>query len=201
MSPLDQSANSENNPSLPTGAHGAEAVVHRQTKKEFVLHEAREVFFMVSYLAISLSLIATFRSLVLIQNGINDFTHSYIVAIVLAVALGKIVVLGQKLPFVSAFNHRPLIYSVLYKAALMTLLANLGGKLEEKLFPALNHGGGSTAHQLVLLVTHQLALMSIFIVLFTWRDLERVLGHGTLFRLFFLAREPAPTPKTLVSPK
>jgi hypothetical protein len=111
------------------------------------------------------------------------------VALVLAVALGKVVVLGQKLPFVNAFNDRPLFWSVLYKAALMTLLANLGSKLEEKLFPALNHSNGSTAHQLVLLFTHQMALMCIFIVLFTWRDINRVMGQGTLFKLFFLPRD------------
>ena len=168
------------------------AAPHKQTKKEFVLHEAREVLFMIVYLAISLSLIATFRCLVLAQNGINDFVHSYIVAVALAVALGKIVVLGQKLPFVGAFNHRPLIYSVLYKAALMTMLADLGSKLEEKMFPALHTSSVSTAHQLVLLFTHQMALMCIFIVLFTWRDLARVLGHAPVFKLFRPARDTSP---------
>lgn len=148
---------------------------------------------MVVYLFVSISLVATFRCLVLAQHGINDFEHSYIVAVVLSIALGKVVVLGQKLPVANVLNSKPLIWSVLYKALIMSVLAYLGGKAEERLFPHLNASTGSTEHHLILVFTRQCALYFIFVVLFVWRDLDRVLGHGTLFKLFFLPRQQTQT--------
>lgn len=157
----------------------------KMTKKQFVVHELREVFCTIVYLAVSLSLVATFRSLVLIQHGINDFIHSYTVAIVLAFALGKVVVIAQKLPLISAFNKRPLLLAVMYKSVLMTMIMDVACNIEERIFPAMSPGTGSTGHPIALMVAHQLSLMSIFIVLFTFRDLDRALGRGTLYRLFF----------------
>jgi hypothetical protein len=163
----------------------------KPTKRQLVKHELREVFFTVLYLAASLSIVATFKSLILIQHGIDDFTHGYVVAIVLSLALGKVVAIAQKLPIIRAWNDRPLLFSVLYKAVLMTLIMNVACQAEDKLFPAMSHGSESTNHRLALIVAHQLALVSIFIVLFTFRDLDRVLGQGTLFRLFFYPRKSA----------
>src|SRR5262249_52083196 len=66
----------------------------KRSKKEIVLEELREILFIVVYLAVSFSILATFRCLVLIQVGIDDFAHSYLVAGVEALALGKIVAIG-----------------------------------------------------------------------------------------------------------
>ncbi len=159
------------------------------TKKEFA-HHFRQILFTVVYLATSLTLIATFRSLVLIQQGINDFAHSYAVALVLAVFLGKIVVLAQKLPFMHALNHKPLIQSVFYKATVMTVIVDLALLIEHKIFSHNQDQNVATVdHALEMAVAHQLSLFLIFSVLFTFRDLDRVLGEGTLFKLFFRARE------------
>jgi hypothetical protein len=159
------------------------------TKNEFA-HHSRQIFFTVLYLATSLSLIATFRSLVLIQQGINDFAHSYAVALIMAVFLGKIVVFAQKLPFIHALNHKQLIQSVFYKATVMTVIADLALMIEHKLFGHhQDQNVASVNHALAMTVAHQLSLFLIFSVLFTFRDLDRVLGEGTLFKLFFLSRE------------
>lgn len=159
------------------------------TRKEFA-HHFRQIFFTVVFLATSLSLIATFRSLVLIQQGINDFAHSYVVALVLAVFLGKIVVLAQKLPFLHALNHKPLIQSVFYKATVMTVIADLALLVEHKIFSHHQDQNVATVdHALEMAVAHQLSLFFIFFVLFTFRDLDSVLGEGTLFKLFFRSRE------------
>lgn len=153
--------------------------------KQTVLHEVREVFFMVAYLAICFTLIATFRCLVLIQNGINDFSHSYLVAAVEALALGKIVALAQRLPVIAAWNRRALIYSVLYKSVILTLIVDAAGMLERRLFPPASSTTASVAHNVELMIAHQGAFLFVFIALFTWRDLDRRLGNGTLKMLFF----------------
>jgi hypothetical protein len=155
-------------------------------RKTILLRHAREILAMIVYLAISFSLLATFRCLVLVQAGVNDFAHSYAVAIGLSVALGKVVALAQNQPLVTALNHKPLAWSVLYKAAVLTLIADLACFLEAQIF---HHPGAKPLHPIILSITHQLALMWIFIPMFIWRDFDRVLGHGRLFKLFFRERE------------
>jgi hypothetical protein len=191
IEPNKPSGKPEGKPAPGTHTAGGEG---KLTRKQFILHEARAIFSMIVYLAVSLSLLGTFRCLVLIQHGINDFAHSYVVAIVMAVALGKIVVLGQKLPFLTFLDQRPLIYSVFYKAAIMTFLAHLATMLEEHLFPKLHASTGSTEQEIILTISRQFALFCIFWMLFVWRDLDRVLGYGTLFRLFFFPRQGTPGP-------
>lgn len=159
------------------------------SREHFTQH-LRQIFFTVLFLALSLSLMATFRSLVLIQQGINDFAHSYVVALVMAAFLGKIVVLAQKLPFIHALNHKRLIQTVLYKATVMTVIADLALAIEHTVFRHhQDQNVASVDHAVELTIAHQLSLFLIFFVLFTFRDLDRVLGEGTLFKLFFLPRE------------
>jgi len=148
---------------------------------------------MVLYLAASLSLLGTFRALVLIQQGTNEFTHVYVVAIVEALALGKIVALAQNLKIFRTWDNRPLVWSVLFKSVLMTLIVDIGGSIEKAIFDP--HLVERPLHPIMLLITHQIALMTIFIVLFIVRDLNRTLGEGKLFNLFFVPRdlEPAET--------
>lgn len=136
------------------------SVEMKLTKKEFA-HHFRQIFFTVVFLATSLSLIATFRSLVLIQQGINDFAHGYAVALLLAVFLGKIVVLAQKLPFIHALNHKPLIQSVFYKATVMLVIADIALQIEHKVFSHHQDQNVATVdHAVEMAVAHQLSLFS-----------------------------------------
>ena len=155
-------------------------------RKASFLHHAKEISATILYLAISFSLLATFRCLVLIQAGVDDFAHSYAVAFGLSLALGKVVALAQNQPLVTALNHKPLALSVLYKSALFTLIADLVCLLEGQIF---HHPQATSLHPVILSITHQLALMWIFIPLFMWRDFNRVLGSGRLFELLFCERE------------
>lgn len=67
--------------------------------REHLISELKELGAIVLYLAISFVLIATGKSLVLIQVGINDFVHGYVKAIIESLALGKIVMLAQTYRF------------------------------------------------------------------------------------------------------
>lgn len=159
---------------------------HKLSKKEFVLHEAKELFFIILYLAASLCLLSTFRALTLIQEGSNEFIHLYLVSLVEAVALGKVVAIGQKLPVLSRFDDKPLFWSVLYKSALMTVIVTIGGAIEKHFFDP--HLVEAPLHPLIFLFSHQIAMMCIFIVLFIYKDLDCTLGYGTLTALFFKDR-------------
>ncbi len=160
----------------------AGATKNKLSRKEWLVEEGKEILSVVIYLFTSLSLLSTIKALVLAQHGIDDFLHCYIVALVESLALAKIVVIAQKLPLMEKFSHKPLIYSILYKSVVMSIFINIGANIEEKLFV---HHHVEPAHPIVLMVTHQVVLMIIFIALFTARGLNKELGNGVLKKLFF----------------
>jgi hypothetical protein len=129
----------------------------------------------------------SFKALVLVQHGVEDFGHMYAVAAVEAIALGKIVAIAQDLPLINAWNAKPMIYSVFYKSGIMAVLVYLGGTLEEKIF---HHVAEVVPHPWLLFVSHELAFLYIFVVLFTVRDMDRILGPGKLFAMVFGPRPP-----------
>ncbi len=127
----------------------------KPTRKERIMEEVKELGSTIGYLAISLSILETYKSLILLQQGVNDFQHNYGVALVESVALGKIVVLTQNLPFVQACNQHSLARAVLYQSVVLTLITDLGGRLEDFLFPRSARFLAQTGDPVALVITHQ----------------------------------------------
>ncbi|MFA7339206.1 MAG: hypothetical protein WC028_20675 [Candidatus Obscuribacterales bacterium] len=159
----------------------------KPTKKDLIVHELKEIFAIMIYLWASLSLLSTIKSLVLVQQGINDFAHGYQVAAVLALGAAKVVVLVQDLKLMQAWDSRPLIWAVLYKSTLMAVIVDCALKVEEKLFDHHAATQAAVAHPMILIMAHQTVLFSIFAVLFLIRGLNRELGQGKLSKLILKA--------------
>jgi|ERR1700733_10963464 len=155
------------------------------TKKQRVLNELREIAVTILYLAGSLCILETYKSLILLQQGINAFGQNYTVALLEAVMLGKIVVIAQNLPFLKPNSKHSLARAVLFQSVMMTLIIDAGGRLEDIIFPHTAKLLEQSGNPLVLMITHQVAAMSIFMVLFTVTGLDRLLGPGKLWRLVF----------------
>jgi hypothetical protein len=151
-------------------------------RKAWLIEEIKEIRAAFVYLLFSLSLLSTMKALVLAQQGIDEFLHCYLVALVQALALSKLVVLAQKLPLMDKWKQKPLLYAVFYQAVVMTVLINIGSSIEEKIFV---HHPSVSPHPVILLLTHQVVLLIIFIVLFTARGLNNRLGDGVLQKIFF----------------
>lgn len=161
----------------------------KPTKKELLLHELRDIFGVMLYLAVSLSVLATFKGLALIQVGINEFAQLYTGAIVNALALGKFVVMAQNIPIMNAMDHKPLIWSVLYKSVLMTLIIDIASAAEETIFASITkHQASPSLHPIMFMVAHQITAMFIAMILFTVRGLDQRLGPGKLLQ--FLIGKP-----------
>ena len=161
----------------------------KKPTKEAVMHEVKEVLAIVLYLAVSLSILGTYKSLVLFQRGVDEFSHNYAVAAIEALALGKIVALTQNLPLMKAFSDRALVWAVLYQSIVMTIIVDLGGMVEDQLFPRTARLLEQTGDPMVLMVSHQFVSMGIFIVLYSVRGADKALGSGSLWKLFFQAPE------------
>lgn len=152
-----------------------------------VKHHAREVFTIIVYLGCWLSVLATMKCLVLLQYGVNEFKNAYIMAWITAVAFGKIIVLAQKLPIVNQMRHRPLFWSCIYKACFFTLITMIGHRVEERMIHATRDP--NDVFPLAGVVAHTLSLFAIFFILFAYRDLDSMLGKGTLKNMFFKSRK------------
>jgi hypothetical protein len=153
------------------------------SRKEHILQELKELAIIFLYLAASFSILETMRSLILIQLGINNFIHGFVVALVEALALSKIVLLAQRLPLLNALNNRSLALSAFYQAVIMALVVFFAGQLEEKLF-AHHVADAPVRQQLGVTITHLATLLFVFYVPLVIRGLDRVLGPGKLAAAF-----------------
>jgi hypothetical protein len=158
----------------------------KEARRELIKEELSEVARIVLYLAVSFSLIATFKALILFQLNINEFLNLYSVALIEALVFGKVVVIAQKLPIMSAWDNRPLIWSVICKSVIMTVFVNIASILEDAIFTHGSHHNVPPAlHPVVYEIAHQTSLLAIFMILYAARGLDRKLGHGTILKLLF----------------
>jgi hypothetical protein len=156
--------------------------------KEHIVSELREILGIIIYLLISFSILATFKSLILIQAGVNNWVHGYLQALVASLALGKVVFLAQKLPILNAMQNRRAIYSVIYKAILFTIITTAASRLEELLFQSHLVKQEENTYPFLAYMTHTLGMFLVFFVLFIFRELDSVLGAGRLREIFLSRR-------------
>lgn len=152
--------------------------------KEHLIEELKELLSIILYLAASFSVLATIKSIVLIQIGINNFVHGYIVAVVEALALSKVVLLAQNLRVMKAMNQKPIVRSAVIKSVIMSTIVFIAGQAEERLF-AHHVASAPVRYELSMQIAHFVSLLFIFYVLFVFRELDQVLGPGRLKDLLF----------------
>ena len=164
----------------------------QQSWKEKVFHEMVEYGINVIYLALVFSAFVWYRRLVL---AAHDITYTnYGVALIEAVILGKVIMIGAVFHPGRSLEQRPLIYPTLYKAVIFTFLVGVFTLIEHAI-KALWAGNGLTAglvgffdkgpHELLA------GLLVIFVALipfFAIKELGRVLGEDKIMGLFFRER-------------
>jgi len=151
------------------------------------------------YLAISLylwlvfGLFVLYKSVLLSEHHFSLLEHG--VALFNALALGKIMLIGQELHFADQFKHKPLIYSTLFKSVAFALVLGLFKILEEagvgryhgKSFSeSITEIGGGTLDGILVLM---LILAVLLFPFFAFTELRRIFGGDKLRRLFFTSRD------------
>ncbi|MFM9162064.1 MAG: hypothetical protein ACKOPH_03170 [Methylocystis sp.] len=144
------------------------------------------------YLGVLLSLFAMHKAILLQQgNLIYHIAFSFLNGFVLA----KVILIGQELHIGDSFRARPLVYVILFKSMIFSVLLFVFKLLEEGLL-ALHHDknfmqGVMEAYPALMqdkLMGIALACLIIFISLipfFAYLELERVLGSRNLRQLIF----------------
>ncbi len=163
----------------------------RETFPKRFKTEMREYALNASYFAIFLLSLTTYRKLVMAEYGIDYEAFGW--AILQAMILGKVVLIGQFLRLGTRFENRPLILAALWKSFVFALLT-VGLVVLEHVVKALWHhravgaefdfSGGRADEALARM---QLMLVA-FVPFFAFREVGRVLGPGKLGDLLFHGR-------------
>jgi len=159
-----------------------------------VRHEVRELLLIAAYLAAFFVSLTTYRKLVLAEYHIGYFEYGW--ALMEAIILAKVILIGELLHLGDLFHDRPLIVSTLWKSLAFGLLVAAFVVVEHTVSALLHHRPvagefdfrGSRGYEMLARI--QLMLV-VFIPFFAFREVSSVLAEGKLLELFFRRRMPA----------
>jgi hypothetical protein len=164
----------------------------KRNLKKKIAHEVVEFWIIAAYLTLVFAAFTQYKRLIL---AAHDITYTnYWVAVIEALVLGKVVMIGDALRIGRRLEHKPLIYSTLLKAVVFSLFIGIFTVIEytvKGLFKGLGLMGGIDSllgkghHELL---AGCLVTFVTFIPFFAFRELGRVLGEGKIQDLFFRRR-------------
>lgn len=164
-----------------------------QTLKQKAYREMKEFLFIALYLWIVFGMFITYKAVILTQHQIDFEAHG--IALINALALGKIILIARALHLGERASDEPLIYPTLRQSAIFSVLLACF-KILEDIIVGFFHGrtaseslaelfGGTWKGLLIATVF----LFVILIPFFGFGELQGILGEGTLGRLFFRRRD------------
>jgi len=144
------------------------------------------------YLALVFAAFTQYRRFVL---AAHDITYTnYWVAVIEALILAKVVLIGDVFRLGRGLERRPLIYLTLYKTVVFSLFV-WGFTIIEHVIKGLAKGEGLTGDLVEFLgkghhelLGGTLIIFVAFVPFFAFRELGRVLGEGKIWGLFFRGR-------------
>jgi hypothetical protein len=160
--------------------------------KERVQHELIEYGFNVIYLTLVFAAYFIHQRLLLASYDIT-YTH-YGVAVIEALVLGKVIMIGSVFRLGRGLEDKPLIYPTIYKSLVFTVFVVVFKVIEHGI-RGLWRGEGIMGGLAVLtqkgwelVLANALFVLVAFIPFFAVKELGRVLGEKTVRELFFLRR-------------
>ncbi len=153
--------------------------------KQKAAHEFREIAIVFFYLAFFFCALATYSTLLLEKYEISYF--NYAAALINALIITKVILIGEALHFGTKHEAKPLIYSVLYKAFMYGLLV-FAFHVVEEVIKRLIHGEafGGALHNVRVdeLLARSLVIFCTFVPFFAFREVGRVIGPEKFRNLF-----------------
>jgi hypothetical protein len=109
----------------------------RRTLKEKAIDEFRRFFVIFLYLWVVFGLLSIHKSIVLSQHHLDTEEHAF--AIINAFVLAKVLLIGEDFKLGARFGHKPLIYPILYKSFVFSVVL-IGFHIIESAAVGLWHG-------------------------------------------------------------
>jgi len=164
-----------------------DAAQHKAGLRERFVHELEQYLLVTIFLFFFFGSFTTYRRLVLAEYEIGYLDYGW--ALVKALVLGKVILIGELLHVGERFRDRPLLISTFWKTVTFGLLILAFGVLERVVGALIHHRPIAEEFQLTgrqgleLLARTNLEIVAL-IPLFAFRELGRVLGEGKLLALF-----------------
>jgi hypothetical protein len=152
---------------------------HWATRKQKATRELKELSLLSLYLACFFCSFATYNMLLLHDFQISFFHYSF--ALINAIVIAKVIVIGQWAHLGEGHEGRPLYLAVLYKAFLFGLLALVFHGIEElikQLMKGESVASGLREMEITLLLARTLVVFFAFVSLFAYLELRRRLGDS-----------------------
>jgi hypothetical protein len=157
-----------------------------------VEQEMKEYAVVAGYFAFFFLSLTTYHKLILAEYDIGYYQYGW--AVVQAMILGKVVLLGQFLHLGGRFEDRPLVLTALWKSLVFALLTAALVALEHVVEALLHHRPVSAVfqlsggHGLEMLARVQIVLVA-FVPFFAVRELGRMSGQDDLVEVLFHRRK------------
>jgi hypothetical protein len=161
--------------------------------KKKLLHELVEYWINVIYLTLVFASFTVYRRLILAAHDITYTNYGF--AVIEALVLAKVIMIGAVLRLGRGLEQKPLIYPTLYKTAVFTLFVGVFTVIEN-VVKVLWKGTGFTGGSVDFLgkghsefIANALIVFVAFIPFFGIKELGRVLGQDKIRALFLRKRE------------
>jgi hypothetical protein len=155
--------------------------------KQKVLGDLKLVAWISLYLVLFFCALSTYSMLMLHELNVTNSYFRYGFAIINALVLAKIIMIGEYARLGRGHEDKPLIISVVWKAFLFGLLVAAFHILEESVKRLAFHK--QISFRVDEMLIRNLVVFTFLIPFFAFWELRRVLGEGKLFELFFRRRQ------------
>jgi hypothetical protein len=160
-------------------------IILQKIKREFLNVLPPTLFFLLAF-----NIVALTSLLMAEEHGID--VPPIIAATVLALVVGKVILLVDHLPFINRFPDKPLIYNVVWKTFIYMVAVFVVRFLEHFIPLARETGGMAEAFQHILdafawrrFIAIQIWLLVLFLFYAVLLELFRTLGRDRVVKIFF----------------
>ncbi|MGO9305944.1 MAG: hypothetical protein ACLP3R_19990 [Candidatus Korobacteraceae bacterium] len=158
--------------------------------KRKAIHEAVEFAWIFAFLAFFFCALVTYSTLLLREFHVKYLSYAF--ALINALIIAKVILIGELAHFGKKYEARPVLLSAIYKAVLLSLLV-FGFHFVEEGIKGLLHGVSiaRTFHEIRIddLLGRSIVIFCVFIPLFAFREFRRVLGEDQFYNLLVRSRE------------
>jgi hypothetical protein len=177
-------------------AHEGLVIPQKHTLKEKASREFRRFLVIFFYLWVVFGLLSIHKSIVLSQHHLDTEEHAF--AIINAFVFAKVLLVGEQLNLGTRFKNRPLIYPILYKSLVFSVVL-ICFHIVESVAVGLWHGHTLVESLPPMIGWNPRGLLAVgamcFVLLlpfFGFREIARVVGREELRALLLKPRERDP---------
>ena len=173
------------------------SILPQRKFKEKASEEFKRFFVIFLYLWVVFGLLSIHKSIVLLQHHLDTEENTF--AFINAFVFAKVLLVGEHFNLGTRFNHKPLIYPILHKCFIFTLVL-MSFHVIESTAVGLWHGETLANSLPPFLGWSPKGLLAVgvmcFVLLlpfFGFRELARVMGRQRMWALLFERRDDNPT--------